>query len=219
MSSIEVSREQQSIVLRYLSRHLAEQPQGNGIRTFKLLPTSDEAAPFVLSLGVGKHLWSHKGLTFTVQISEEGSPCGDVPTYFTRMRLFGEDPASLTALLTEALSFRTPAPPGKIWMSTASRFGHWRESGASPAQSFDDLFLPVTETQEPINYLLGIGAGVIYFFLKIRQAFCVRHCWLASTTSWRVVIATSELVAHTSSASSLRGSLELGRAASSAPSA
>jgi hypothetical protein len=148
MTSIELSRDQQAHVLRYLSRHISEQPQRNHINVFSLLPNSDDDATFALGLGVGKHRWTHKGQDFTVHISEEGSPCGDVPTYFTRMRVFGEDRASLTAFVTEALSFRTPAPPGKIWVSAASRFGHWREPGASPAQSFDDLFLPSAEMKE-----------------------------------------------------------------------
>jgi len=152
--SVDLSREQQAVVLRYLSRHVSKQPSQNSISSFYLLPTSDDEAPFDVTLGAGKHQWSHEGSDFTVEITEEGYPCGDVPTYFTRMRVLGEDLTSLKAFLTAALTSRVPAPPGKIWTNAASRFGHWRETGASPAQSFKDLFLPLAETQ-----VMGVKNG------------------------------------------------------------
>jgi len=145
--NVDLSRDQQSAFMRYLSRHISEQPWLDGARTFSLLPTPDDDAPFSVSLGTGRYLWVHEGHTFTIERLEEGVPCGENPNYFVRLRVFGDDLPALKAFLVMALSSRTPAPPGKIWMNAASRFGHWRETGTSPAQSFDDLFLPAAETE------------------------------------------------------------------------
>jgi len=122
--------------------------------------TGDEAAPFQLGVGLGSHLWLHKGHSFKVELREEGAPCGDAPSYFTRLRVTGEDGDALQSFLSVALSFRAPAPPGKIWTFAASRFGQWRETGFLPAQSFEDLFLPEQEVSgllEHVDQFLANG--------------------------------------------------------------
>ena len=141
--TIELDGEQRTAFLRYASQHMQGQDcrsSNNGF--YRLLPSGNDAEPFLRGLGIDCHAWVHEGHTFVVELKEEGLPCGDMPSYFTRLNVTGHDGDALQAFLSTALQYRTPAPPGKIWTSAASRYGRWREAGIMPAQSFEDLFLP-----------------------------------------------------------------------------
>lgn len=158
--TMELEGEQRAAFLRYASHHM----QGQACRSsnkgvYRLLPCDNDAEPFLRGLGVGCHAWVHEGQTFVVELKEEGPPCGDAPNYFTRLRVTGCDGDALQAFLSTALQYRIPAPPGKIWTSAASRFGQWRETGITPAQSFEDLFLPEKEVSGLLEHVDGFLAN------------------------------------------------------------
>ena len=153
----ELDASQQRGFLRYVAHRLALQTAaGHDGRSFSLTTSGVDELP-LRSLGVGKHAWVHEGQPFTVELGEEGAPCGDPPSYFRRMRVWGDDGDALQAFLIEALRFHPPPPPGLIWTYAANRYGHWRETGFVRAQTFDDLFLPerdVRGLQEDVRRFL-----------------------------------------------------------------
>jgi len=142
---IELEHDQCTVFYKYLADHLCEQPSRNEEAVFRMVPTQNDASPFTLGIGLGRHSWVHKGHSFTVELKEEGAPSGEAPSYFTRLRVAGSDCEALQAFLTVALTYRAEAPPGKISTYAAGRYGHWRDTGFLPAQSFEDLFLPARE--------------------------------------------------------------------------
>ena len=152
---IELEPDQRAVFQRYVCHPLSEQPARSVDGLFRLVPTGDEASPFKLGIGFGCHSWLHEGHVFKVDLREEGTPCGDAPSYFTRLRVSGENSDALQSFLSTALTFRVPAPPGKIWTYAASRFGQWRETGFLPAQSLEDLFLPEQEISGLLAHVNG----------------------------------------------------------------
>ena len=152
-----------SAFLRYLAHYHREEeaaalPCGERFgpeAVFVLVPGDAENAPFSRGLGLGRRLVRHDGHVFEVELREEGRPCGDLPAYFTRLRVSGSNCEALHAFLEQAVKFRPTPPPGRLWTFAASRYGQWRETGTLPAQSFDDLFLPEDDVKGLLAHVDG----------------------------------------------------------------
>jgi hypothetical protein len=166
---VELDGEQRFAFFRYLGRHghggLVSGSSQSGAElspaTRRLLrsDTEDPASEYALTLGLGRHAWKHGESVFTIEFREEGWPCGDVPSYFTRLRVYGDDGAALQAFLESALRYRPPFPPNKVWTYSSDRFGRWRETGLVPAQTFEDLFLPAAEVQATLAHVETFAAS------------------------------------------------------------
>jgi hypothetical protein len=146
--------EQRIHFLRYIAHHMRDHIATKGAVVFSLVATDPcEKADLTRSIGLGCHTWNHGGQIFNVDMHEEGQPCGDVPSFFTRLRVSGTDGVALQSFLNLALNFKPPPCVGHVRAYAASRHGYWRDARQIPAQSFSDLFLPEKDVSGLIEHV------------------------------------------------------------------
>ena len=154
---VELPLRQADDFLRNLRRRC--EPNGPGPQSTKPVSVIDEVGRsdgvpsyYVPHLGVSR--WKYGEAVFEVSYAEEGPVVGgggSKPEYFRRLTVSGSGESAVQAFATAMLKSdqeKSVDEKGRVKTWTSSFRGEWVCRGFTPAQSFEDLFLPQKSVSE-----------------------------------------------------------------------
>ena len=145
--SVEVPERLQQRFLKSLAAR-AQRQQPHEAQVTTPLWNFGETAPSAWLPHLGSEGWQHAGVVCHVDYAEEGPPlAGQLgqPAYFRRLRVSGFGQAAVQGFVEAMLAPEAPQDPlalERVRTWTCNSRGEWLDKGFTPAQSFDDLFLP-----------------------------------------------------------------------------
>jgi len=111
--------------------------------------TEDEGTgcPRAWAPHLGRSSWLYDNGTFEVRYVEEGAPVSSMQgaQYFRRLTVSGQGRDAVQAFAAAVLrveKVRDPLELGRVRTWSSTHHGSWLNKGFTPAQAFEDLFLP-----------------------------------------------------------------------------